>query len=407
MTIRHAFYLALIFICLILMSCGAGEDNDEDSPGIDDYIRQGKSHLTTNESLYAEKAFESALDIKSDSHDAKFGLFLARLIRLPNLIDQIVGTISSISFEDQANDQMTKSLSIGTSFDNSIHEYLYENVGGRLTDNEVLYDALAVGSDFDFDLARYAISIGESDLMAFSGHFDKCDLYFFGSMDALMNALVNYLLALDLSFDQQLLILPDTEELNDTTETVLAYVELIENLLLSEVEPNFLMYRQDGAEYLQQTGMDLGNAFARLSAAYDCMSSALLERPMFQFHYFDRNADEAYSPFKDPVFIGDTIELSPDAAASLQYIAQLLPDAFYEGSELDADPTVATITLADFNELLYSLGLLPLQLGPITIDNLPAVPEINLGDLFVDPDPESLQNALLVIIDLIHLALDA
>ncbi len=407
MTIRHAFYLTLIFLSITLMSCGAKEDNDDDAPGIDDYIRQGKTHLTTNESLYAEEAFESALEIKSDSQDAKFGLFLARLIRLPNLIDQLVGTISSISFEDQANDNMTKSLSIGPGFDNSIHEYLYENVGDRLAANEVLYDALALRSDFDFDLARYPISIGESDLMAFSGHFDKCDLYFFGSMDALMNALVNYLLAIDLNFDPQLLILPDTEELSGTTETVLAYVELIENLLSSEDAPNFLTYRKDGTEYLQQTGMDLGNAFARLSAAYDCMSSALLERSMFQFHYFDRNANEAYSPFKDPVFIGNTIELSPDPAGSLQYITQLLPDAFYEGSELDADPTVATITLADFNELLYSLELLPLQLGPITIDNLPAVPEINLGDLFVDPDPESLQNALLVIIDLIHMALDS
>ncbi len=401
MTIRNALLIPIFIFCAILIGCAADDDNDEDEYTAQDYVNLGKHYLTENESLEAEKAFEAALDIKHDSEDAQFGLFLARLIRLPNLIDQIIGTISSISFEDQANDQAAKSLQTQPEFSSSIHEYLYENVGGRLFENEELYETLATASNFEFDIERYAIMIDESALMEFSGRFDQCDVAFLGGLDAVLNALMNFLLSVDLSFDPTLLILPDTEEVTESNELVLAYLELIENLLTSEAEPSFLRYREDGSPYLQQTAIDLGNAFARIADTYDCMTNAALDRSIYQVRYFDRNADGVYTPYKDPVDIGDDLELNPDLAAALQYLADLLPPAFYEGTEADSDPSdTATITPADFNELLYGLDLLPIELGPIVIDALPDYPEINISEIFVDPDPNALRDTLLTIIDI-------
>ena len=400
---RRILFFVIIIGALIFAGCQTDDEDDGDTAGVDDYIGQGKKHLEQNESLEAQKDFEKALSIKADSHEGRFGLFLARIIRLPNLIDQIIGTISSISFENQANDRMTKSAPAAPVFDNTIHEYLYENVGGRLADNEDTYELLAAGSDFDFELDYYTIAIDESALMTFSGHYDQCDLYFMGALDAVMNGLMNFLLALNLDFDPTLLILPDTETITESDELILAYLNLVESLLVSEVEPNFLYYREDGMEYLSQAGIDLGNAFARLNRAFDCMASAPLNRMAFQFHYFDRNADDVYTPFKDPVYIGDELVLSPDTAGSLEYLAEILPEAFYEGSEVDADPhTVTTITPAHFDELLYSLDLLPLKVGPVSIDGLPEYPAINLGAVFNDPEPDALRNMLLLVVDIVY-----
>ena len=385
-----------LFICgwLICASCA---DEKEPEGGNDqsltELLAQGKHELMVNDGYGAAETFGQAQALDKDSLDAGFGLFLAQLMEFPNFIDQIISTINGLSFaySDPSDEPAA----------DPIHDYLLEYIVGQIENNETLYAELADGPDFDFQLQSYDIQIDESPLLEFGGEFDQIDLQFFSALNALVDGLLNFILALDLRFDPTVLQF-DLEADLGTFETIDMIVDLLDALLSSPSYPTFLALAEDGGvTYMQATGIDFGNAFIRLESAFDGLKLKHGSRSDHQFGYVDENGDGIYDPLTDQVFIGETVTLEPDQAIAIRNLCAKLAAAFYEGSLSDIDPhAVNLFWLSDLDELLTAFDILPIILGPLSITGLPGAIGINLGELFADPDPNGVRDVLWFIVEL-------
>lgn len=413
--------LCLLFGGLCLVGCG-DDDDDDDAPGYDDYLRLGKQYLAANDGAAAADSFADALAIRKTADEARYGLFLANSLMLTNFVDQIVETIGAMTFEG-SEEQSAKAGE--PAHINAIHLYLLEYNLPAFDENEELYAALRDVDGLTFALDHYELSIDGQALLTFSGEFDTADLHLFAAYNALLGGVLHLLMAHDLYFDPYCLGLGEllSGDVADD-ELVAMLMGMFECLLDSENYPTFLYLDSTwGVEYMQQTGVDLGNAFARLAQAFAAMAGETDAQQDDPFGYTDTEGNGRYDSALDPVFIGKELTLEPELAVAIAHLAEAMAPVFYEGSTADANPAVETkISPADFNELLTALdvlplvidaktiaeipgqetltkilqllGILPLELGPYTIAALPAWPALNVGQIFADPSDDLLRNLL-------------
>lgn len=398
---------ALVLLCL-LFGCTSDKSDSDDNPGYKDYVNQGKHYLMEGKGELAAMAFSDALRIQADSTEAKFGHILATTLLLPNMVDQIIDTIGAITFEDTGGED-NKSSSAYTvppsqDSDQPIHDYLDEKLMDFIQASESYYTQLAMGSDFSFWLDRYVLTMADIDLISFSGEFDKTDLHFFGAIHALEASVVRLLIAHDLKFDYTKLVLPDLGESPSSEETLNAVLDIIEGLLRSEDFPTFLYLEPHyGVAMMQQSGIDLGNAFTRLGSAFQSLRFETGSQHDDTFRFVDLDLDGRYLPSTEPVMIGSDLLIQPALAQALEAMAEELAQVFYEGSTQDPDPNETTLlSLAVLNELLEALGILPFELGSLTIEEFPGLFGLNVGGFFADPAPDGLRNILLFFIDLLR-----
>jgi len=403
-TPRFLLIACLLFALILLTSCGDDDSTSENDPhNANDYVEIGKRLLKENEGFEAADAFIAALALQPDNQVAKYGMVLSGSMELFNFIDQVLGTFNSMTFESDPTQVDENFSSITEAADDQpIHEYLLEKIVWRLEASDAAYRELAEYDDVQITLDSYVWSIDEAPLLTFGGEFDQADLHFFGAANALALALFDFLLAHDLRFDYTLLAFPETEDDVHILETINTIVQLIDNLFDSQNFPHFLYLQLEyGEDFMKAAGVDLGDVFARLDLAFAYMAEETDDQEDDQVAYIDSNGNGHFDVGVEEVFLG--AELSLDAALA-EAIANLCPemaDIFYEGSPLDYNPNEERLlSLADFNELLTALGVLPLDLGLITLPALPDWFGLDVGGFFSRPAPDGIREFIHVLVTL-------
>jgi len=404
--LRSVISLGLLaLLCFLLFSCS---DNDEtvDDPGLEDFIRQGKQHLINNEAHYAAVQFEKALAIDADNTDAQAGLVMAGPMRLFNFIDQVISTINAISFnpENNVTNAQFAPSSINGDDINAIHLFFIEEVLPELARAEEIYPQLMAGPDFTFELEHYGFRMNGEDLLSYGGLFDKTDLHMIGAFNSISYAIVNLLLAHDLGFDytQLAIELGSGGAEKSTLETIDMIMSLLYELFHSERFPHFLYLEPgSGVESMNITGLAIANAFTRMVDTFDSLAAETGPQDNSPVHYVDVNGNGVYDRDADRVFLGQEIEIQPTEVDVARQLCVDIADAFYESSTQDPNPSeVALQSMTDFNDLLPLVGVLPIDLGPLTIRQFPGLIRLNVGSFFAHPSQDGLRSFLQLIIDI-------
>ncbi len=403
-------------LLLVALSVACGKDNSSfaTNPSVDDLLDQGKEQLALNEGLAAAEAFAQAQVLVPANTDAAYGLLLADVMQFPNFIDDIVEQINGLNFQEEltsgegaaTSGPSFAPASSGGSFDSDftdpIHAYLREKLVPAMEQGEVQYAALTSQADLAFETPVFDLSINGSTLLSFGGVFDQTDLHFFGALNSLLDAALHLLLALDLRFDPTVLQLPKSDPDATLVETLNMIFDLLSGLLTSEDYPTFLyLVENTGVADMQAAGIDMGNTFTRFALAFESLRRETGNQADAQLGYHDANGNDRYDPAEETLFIGSTVELDPALAVEIAELCAILPAVFWEGSAYDVDPTrVDTLRLSDLDGLLEVLNVLPIDLGPLTIDGLPTWIEINVGQVFSDPEPDEVRRLLVLVVNL-------
>jgi len=404
--LRSVISLGLLaLLCFLLFSCS---DNDEtvDDPGLEDFIRQGKQHLINNEAHYAAVQFEKALAIDADNTDAQAGLVMAGPMRLFNFIDQVISTINAISFnpENNVTNAQFAPSSINGDDINAIHLFFIEEVLPELARAEEIYPQLMAGPDFTFELEHYGFRMNGEDLLSYGGLFDKTDLHMIGAFNSISYAIVNLLLAHDLGFDytQLAIELGSGGAEKSTLETIDMIMSLLYELFHSERFPHFLYLEPgSGVESMNITGLAIANAFTRMVDTFDSLAAETGPQDNSPVHYVDVNGNGVYDRDADRVFLGQEIEIQPTEVDVARQLCVDIAAAFYESSTQEPNPyEVALLSMTDFNDLLHLVGVLPIELGPLTIRQFPGLIRLNVGSFFAHPSQDGLRSFLQLIIDI-------
>ena len=399
--------VSLCFLMLFLVGCETTQESESDPTSFQDYLSQGKKHLAKNNGKNAAQAFALALSLDETSAEAKFGHLLASTLLLPNLIDQVLDTISAITFENTPGEDTTKSafstdLPLGVG--QPIHEYLWETTVNYVETSESFYADLTEASDLSFEQDRYVIELADIELLSFSGRFDSTDVRVIGAVHSLMRGLLNLILAHDLRFDYTAIVIPKSDPNATSADTLNMIIEILEGLLYSETHPTFFYLEPHyGVQYMQRAGIDLGNTFARLAQAFSLLVFENHNQKNDPFRFIDTDGDGRYNPTTEPVLVGDSLLLDPIWVEVVRVMSEDLAAIFYEGTDLDADPDhTDLLSLALLNELLQALEVLPFDLGPWTIEAFPGKAGINLGAFFGDPSPDGVRNLLIALTKLLN-----
>lgn len=392
--------IAGLALLVCLPSCGYKFDTEED-PSLEEIISIGKGYLVEGNGAAASDAFNAALKIDDTSTDARFGAILADVMSFTNLIDELVTTLSSFGFGSTSAQTYAKAAAqTKPGFSDLLHQFLDDVLVGKISQSERLYAELAEEPDFRFDLDRYRISVMEIELVNLGGEFDKADLHMIGAVSAIMNGLLNFLLAHNIDIDIASLALPTVPEGADTLTTIDMYLAFLEDLLANPATPDLLtLDGPDGAAFMQQVGIDFGNAFERIDAALVQLAYERDQQIDDQLRFFDTDFDGIYNDGTDPVMIGDAITLDPELVWAIRVLASDLGAAFKDGSAADVDPSEPNpFHLSAANELLQYLGVLPIVLieEPFTlaITEIPDFLTIDIGSFFADPDPQGIRQVL-------------
>jgi hypothetical protein len=307
-----------------------------------------------------------------------------------NLIDQIIGTINGMSLKD-----LTPPAS-----DDPIHEYFGEKLGGLFAQAATYYGWLSADSGAAVTVDSYALTVQNSKLLVFGGHFDEIDLRFFGALASLIDGLYEFISAYDMRFDYSVLQIP-TGGAGNTLATIDKIATLLDALLTSKTYPTFLaLLPPDGAGDLASAGLDFGDAFARLTEMFAGLQAAR-DRGPAQIGWANAVPGERWDPATEPLLIGQTATLSPAVTVAVMPLVDKLRRAFYQGSPKDVDPAVVDVlTPADLTDLLTALGVLPLKIGSLTLSELPAWPAIDIGAFFSEPQPDQLRQILETVVEL-------
>lgn len=404
---RNLLLLAIVafLIAAFAVSCADDSENDSDPLSLQDWIDLGKRLLGEGDGEAAAEAFENALCIDKKSPDAGYGVVLSGPVSFANFMDQIIGTLASITFnpEDDPTRNEPQAFSIDQ-VENPIHEYLLTYNVPYVWRSEDLFAQLAENGDLAFDLEWLPITINHDELLAFSGRFDRTDLSMFGALNSLILGLYDFILAHDLAFDFTAFVFPEIEDGASTIETIDTIVALLEDLLYSKTHPTFLYLEPEyGAEFMGEAGIAFGRAFERCDEAFGLLARETSPQGADQFRYLDTDRDGDYDRFDDPVQFGESLTFDATTAWIVHGFCEDLGPIFLEGSAFDEDPyTISLLTPAAFNELLIALGVLPLDLGPFTIETLPDWGGINVGKFFHDPSIDGFRSILVALIDLWH-----
>lgn len=397
---RFSFLVLVFLLVMPVLVCGcADDDNDDDGePTYDDYVADGKSFLTDNDAAHAARAFDAALALRPESVDARVGLVMAGPMRLFNFVDQIITTISEITFSvDRDPDKEGAAVEQEL---HPIHLYLVEKLGDLVTQSETSYDELA-GEAIDFELELYPLEAADVPLLTMSGVFDETDLDVVAAANALVHGGIELLLAYNMEFDYNAIGVPLSDGEMHIIETLELVMGILDGVINSELYPNFLQLLEDGgAAHLANSGISLGNAFARMGSALDRLAAETGPQDDAPIAFDDANGNGRWDVDTEDVFFGE-YRLDPSVVAAIRELAETMAPVFYEGSPLDPNPDVEDLLyLSDLNAILEALGVLPLDLGGLVIEGLPAGPGINVGLFFYEPEPDALRDLLSLLIDI-------
>jgi hypothetical protein len=402
MTKHFAVYGVILFLAFaIAIPSACTKPFRLETPSFDKLISDGKAFLTINEGVEATTAFSLARADRPDSSDANFGLLLAHPMKFINLLDDISGLASAFLYTPPPTGAAGDWRLLRQSQDLPIGDYLQDYFGvaieAEFLESEEIFAAMRREGDFDFQLESYPVVFGGQKLLAFSGEFDKTDLYLFAAVNSLVLSFLDVLQAYDLNFDVWSLTLPTLDFFGDPEGAIMAIVDLIDGLLNDPDYPDFLLVKgPEGFARLNRAGIDLGNIFARSALAFDQLARETDEQTDDQFRYVDANANGEFDQQIDPVQIGELLTLDPGLAPIVQQILVDLSYAFWEGSLRDPHPgETDTINLSMLNDLLIFFDL---------IQN-PVLPEgigIDVGSFFSHPTRDGLRSMVVALVEFLE-----
>lgn len=386
----------LFSICII--SCG---DDEDDNPTYDEIVQIGKEYLMENKGAAAAEAFGEARKLDVEGTDANFGLVLAHVMQLVNLADMLVDMFSSLLLTQGPEPESQMAPAAPQFKADPIGDYIQEFLGDTLVrdfaESDAIFEQMAAGDDFVFDIEYYDIIFSGEAILAFGGQFDKTDLYLFGAVASAMNAVVDIVMSHDINFDFENLTIPTMDFTNDPIGAILGIVDLLEGLLTDPNYPNFLYLKDDGTATMQDAGVSLGNLFDRFAGTFEQLARETDDQGDDQFKYYDTNKNNHYDSALDPVQIATLITIDPDLAMVLKGLGENLRFVFWEGSVKDPNPySIDKLNLAMFNDLMIYLGVLQ---RPILPDWL----GVNLGEFFADPSPDGIRSMLFTLIELANM----
>jgi hypothetical protein len=394
------YHIGVFFVLAFFLFSSCAEKNEEKSePGWRDYLALGKVHLAQGQREAAQAAFENSLAINPETDEARFGIFLCGLMQISDFVGQVMESIDGLTFKGR--DVNNKSASTGTAMSDPIHDYIDKFLLSAMERNEEIYEQLSDLPDFRFHFVPFDLVANGSKVISFSGDFDRTDLRFLGAVNAFLAGALHFLMAYNLDYDVQALVLPKTDPNRTTFETIDAYMKMIEDLLASERFPYFLMVAgSGGVDSLRAAGVDFGNGFTRIHSTFDSLAEEEGDgENQDQIRYYDAGGDGRYDVHYDTVYLGDAPILGPVLAEALYTLTAKMAAVFYEGSPQDADPEkIDELSPADLNELLMALNVLPLALGdssnPFYITGFPGWFSFDVGGFFSTPQPSGLRDLL-------------
>ncbi len=420
---RYLYLGLVVFVLAMMLPITACDDSEEDDdPTVEEVIQVGKDYLISGDAPSASDAFHAALVIEPQNTDAKFGVILANTLQFTDLIDELLVLVSDLAGEEY---QPVDDPDLGTSGDfetkggppigDYIQDFLTNVAFPKFSENVQQYYELTNQEDFSFTLdGDYVVEISDLELLNFSGEFGEAELHFFGSVNTLLLAVMNIVLAHDINFNFANIDLGGGEEGDDDTgdddtgdddagdddagdddtnliDTLGPIIELIATLLNDPEYPNFLYLDEDGVGQMQNAGLNLGLTFLRLNASFDAVKEG---RSGNNLIFVDNNDNGVFDEDIDAIAINGLLEIDPALLPIIQHLGGDLAVAFFDTTYFDVDPLAPNpLHLASLNDILVYLEVLDEPM-------LGTLVGINVGPFFANPTPDGLRSLLLKVISL-------
>ncbi len=383
---------AMLVLAGLVSACNPEEDEDETTTA--EAIAKGKAALEIGDGVGAAKYFRYAQAHDLYNRDADYGLVMANLTAMVNLVDSIVPLAPL--FADGQQVEEGPSVAVG----DHLQSILETSAVADFRASDEAFERLKSIRPLRFDLSRYPWSLGGGELLVLGGEFDRADLDFFGALTSLVLGVLDIAASHNLDINLGTLTLPSFDFAGDPLTAIAGFHGLLEALLDDPYFDDFLMMEEDGAARMAQAGVELGTAFDRLYRMFNELTTETDDQSNDAIRFADDNSDGRYTRTTDRVFLGE-LEIRAETADALAGLFHNLSLALWEGSSADPSPlTTERLTLAMLNDLLVALGLLDEPLLPDWIG-------FDIGQVFSDPHPAGLRGLVQTLADILAAIEDA
>ncbi|MCC6157318.1 MAG: hypothetical protein IT350_04640 [Deltaproteobacteria bacterium] len=384
---RWVWCVAAMFVLAgLVTACNPEEDEDETTA--DEAIAKGKAALEIGDGVGAAKYFRYAQASDLYNRDADYGLVMANLTAMVNLVDSIVPLAPL--FEDGQQVNEGPSVAVG----DHLQSILETSAVADFRASDEAFERLEPVRPLRFDLGRYPWTLGGSDLLVLGGEFDRADLDFFGALTSLVLGVLDIVATHNLDLNLGTLTLPSFDFAEDPAGTVAGLRGLLGSLLDDPYFDDFLMMEEDGAARMRQAGVELGTAFDRLYRMFNELTTETDDQSNDAIWFADDNDDGRYTRGSDRVFLGE-LEIRAETADALAGLFHNLSLALWEGSSADPSPlTTERLSPAMLNDLLVALGVLDAPILPDWIG-------FDIGQVFSDPHPAGLRGLVQTLVDIL------
>lgn len=263
--------------------------------------------------------------------------------------------------------------------------------------------------DFLFELEQYTFTLLAPFFQpSFSGYHDESDLFFFASnyagIDALfsivqgLNLNLNPLFLMNLGFNDllDLGVLGKAEAQTDELTTTLLEIDSFLELILNDpIYRDFLTLSENGEEYMENAGVQIGMIFGHLATMIEMVAAETDDQTDDVIRYRDLNGDGIWND-PEPLIIPGIAEMEYQLAWIVHDLLVALKVDFTDGYAFQLE---VLIPLFDF------LGLDELSLA-IRLMDLAGIDSLELGRVFREPDPAGLRPLLSDVRYLIQVMID-
>ncbi len=388
------------FLILLLSGCGEddGPASGPTSEAVSRHIAEGKQWLRAGEGDRARLSFLSALGLDAGSEEAVCGTVIADGLHVLDVFGIIVDYIKVLlEFGGPVKSEADPDSWINPILDTMLNGLLLEHVEELVAHAERAQGSGACG----FRLDGVPVFISFEQVAVLETEFDLSDMHAFESFSLLFGGLLRHALVLDLDFDIGLAFLITEIDFGslDPLEAVAAVVRLLLQMVDDPGHPDFLTMDESGVEQYRLAGLQLGLGMDHFLRTFSAMEEETDLQDDDVMGYVDLNGNRAYDagePFRIPHF-GVLDEEGMEWVEALSGLVTSLRDSYLDQTEHDSDPEnpnpFQVATLNPVLELLGLPGFIPPNLA------------LNLGNMYANPNPTGLKDALLGILRFLDLIL--
>jgi len=386
---------SLAALYLVASAAGCGEGGAQTGgpppaspPALEARMDQAKGFLARGDGPAAREAFRSIVEDHPGAPEARFGLVLEDELLLVQSLDDLMAT-----FLDAAGSGQAPPMDAGDLIVDTLENGAEPIVRDALEQLEICRGAASLR----FPLERLPYRILDTEFLIASGEYDRGDVLLHTAGFHLADAALNTVLSADLDFDFQI-VLDHAARWGgmETVEIIRDVVDMLLEILSDPDRPEFLRLRPEGLTRMPRAVLDMGAFLDYRVQAFRAIEEEPISGRRQATGCNDRDDSGACEPGE---FIhGFLWSLPAELQGLLSGVRQALRESFLDGSEEDIAPGVPNRSSLDrLNPVLDSLGL-PAILPPLPLD---------LGDLYLHPDPGGVRAPLRTILVLVRLLLGA